>query len=300
MKHLYRSCLLIFITCFMLLASSGSSFAEEYYDDITQISGNVYIKENEIVLGDIFNLRGNTTIAGVVKGDIVNIWGDVSLLDGASVSGDIVVMSGTVHREGSVSFDGSIINQSLDAFNYRKPANQGHEISTAIIQFLGFLAIIALGISIFPNSVSVMASELRNDWGRVFLIGFVAWILYPFVLLVFTVTIIGIPLTILLVLLIPVIFVVSALLCSVALGKFRLRPMLGKSFDWAKEPNLLIEGLLGMTILWLASKVPFVGWLVLPITAIFGLGILLTTKFGTNKPWFSKNSKKNNRGEFYE
>lgn len=299
MKHMHRYIFLC-IFCFTLLVPSGIGSAEQYFDDITQVNGDLYIQENDIVHGDIFNLRGNTTIAGTVKGDIVNVWGDVILLDGASVSGDIIVTAGKVHREGNVSLNGSIVNQSFDSFKRAMPSNLGQRIFSAGVQFLGFLAFVALGISLFPNGLSRMASELRNDWGRVFLIGLVAWILYPFIMLVSIVTIVGIPLTIVLAMLIPVILVISALISALTLGRFHLRPMLSASFTWAKEPNLLIEGLLGMTVLWLVSMVPFVGWLVPPITAILGLGILMTTKFGTNKPWFSKNPRKNKEDDFYE
>ncbi len=295
-----RSVLIATIFLFILALPIGAFAAQIEHNNITQISGDIYIQEDEVILGDVVNLHGNTTVAGRVHGNIVNVWGDVILLDGSTVSGDIVVLAGKVQRNGSATLDGSIINKSFDNREYSNYGKNDHSVITSLIQLLGLLGATVLAISIFPKSLNTMSTELTRDLLRIFLIGLAAWILLPFVLLVLTITIIGIPIMILLVLLIPLIFIISALVCSIALGTTRLRPMLSNTFNWAKEPNLLIEGLLGILTLWLVSQAPFVGWLVAPITAIFGMGVLISTKFGTNRPWFPKKIKNRDERDIYE
>ncbi|MDW7675878.1 MAG: hypothetical protein SCK28_15240, partial [Bacillota bacterium] len=122
--------------------------------------------------------------------------------------------------------------------------------------------------------------------------GLAAWVIYPFAILVLVLTIIGIPIAILLAMLIPVIYLIGLITTAIALGNGRIREMLGNSFTWAKEPNILIGAIIGVLVLWLVGKAPIVGALVIPIVAVLGMGVALTTKFGTNKPWFKGSQKK--------
>lgn len=227
------------------------------------------------------------------------------------VTGDVVVFKGEVLKQDTAVIGGKIVaGESLGEFKILErdsgpgdssipslPVNRDYRdhgtatFFSSVLQLLGLLGLAALGASIFPRHLNTMSLELTKDILRTFLIGLAAWIIYPFTMLVLVITIIGIPVALIMGLLVPVIFLLGALVTAAALGSARLRPMLSNTFSWAKEPNLLIVGMLGIFVLWLVSKAPIIGWLVVPLIAIFGLGIILTTKFGTNKPWFARKEK---------
>lgn len=303
MKRRYKSILFIAVMLLILLVPAAMSFAGEHEGGIVEFGGDIVIGEEEVVNGDVVSFNGNVTVLGQVKGDIVSFLGNVTLSDNSLVTGDVVVFKGEVLKKDTAVIGGTIVaNQNLGDFNFATPANpsqvnqnyRSHGTSSffsSMLQLLGLLGLVALGASIFPRHLSTMSMELSKDIMRTLLIGLAAWIIYPFTMLVLILTIIGIPVAILMGILVPIIFLLGALVSSVALGSGRLRPLLSNTFNWAKEPNILIEGLLGIFVLWLVSQAPIVGWLVIPVTGVFGLGVILTTKFGTNKPWFSKKEK---------
>ncbi|KUO53123.1 MAG: hypothetical protein APF76_03530 [Desulfitibacter sp. BRH_c19] len=313
MKRGHRSILFIAVLLIILLVPAGISLAEEHKNDIVQFGGDIVIGEEDVVSGAVVSFNGDITVLGHVQGDVVSFLGNVTLSDGSVVTGDVVVFKGDVLKKDTAVIGGKIVaaenlgelevlekysrthdnfvptNPSVVNHNYRSGGT--NTFFSSIMQLLGLLGLIALGASIFPRHLNTMSLELSKDLFRTFLIGLAAWIIYPFTMLVLTLTIIGIPVAILMGILVPVIILLGALVSAVALGSARLRPILRNTFNWAKEPNLLVEGLLGIFVLWLVSKAPIVGWLVIPVIAIFGLGVILTTKFGTNRPWFAKKEK---------
>ncbi len=302
MKRGYKSILFIAVLLLILLVPAAGSLAEEPKDGIVQFGGDITIGEDEVVRGDVVSFNGDVKVLGHVEGDVVSFLGDVTLLGNSVVTGDVVVFKGEVLKEGNATISGrTVASENLEDFKIMDkyprdnvsyiPTNPTNTFFSSIMQLLGLLGLVALGASIFPKHLNTMSVELTKDLFRTLLIGLAAWIIYPFTMLVLVITLIGIPVAILMGILVPVIFLLGALVSSVALGSARLRPLLSNTFSWAKEPNLLIEGLLGIFVLWLVSKAPIVGWLVIPVIAIFGLGVILTTKFGTNRPWFAKKEK---------
>ncbi|MEW6623634.1 MAG: polymer-forming cytoskeletal protein [Bacillota bacterium] len=305
-----RFILSLAVLLLFLLAWSGVGLAQEREGDVLQLVGDIVITEGQVIEGNVVNLKGNITVSGKVLGDVFTMLGNITLKDTAQVLGDVVVLKGDVIRSEGAVIGGNIVSggqisnlrfgdrytritDQSGRVEYYLPNNQvarqhyATSFAASILQLLGLLGLAAIGISVFPKYLGTMAAELRRDILRIFLVGLAGWVIYPFVMLVFAVTIIGIPVTILMALLVPVIILIGTVIIAIALGG-RLRNMLSSAFNWAKEANLLIEGLLGILALWLVSKAPFVGWLVIPAVAIFGLGVILTTKFGTNKPWFKK------------
>ncbi|WP_028309299.1 polymer-forming cytoskeletal protein [Desulfitibacter alkalitolerans] len=312
MNRVAKGILLLTVIVLLIFSLGSASLAQEAREGIVQFGGDVVISAEEIIYGDVVSFKGDVTVQGQVHGDVVSFLGNVTLSENALVTGDVVVFKGEVLKQDTTVIGGKIVaGENLDEFKILERDSGAGDTSipnlpvvkrdyrdhgtttffSSVLQLLGLLGLAALGASIFPRHLNTMSLELTKDILRTFLIGLAAWIIYPFTMLVLVITIIGIPVALIMGLLIPVIFLLGALVTAVALGSARLRPMLSNTFSWAKEPNLLIEGMLGIFVLWLVSKAPIIGWLVVPLIAIFGLGIILTTKFGTNKPWFARKEK---------
>lgn len=157
-----------------------------------------------------------------------------------------------------------------------------------IVELLGLGAITLLGLSLFGTPLTKMSHWLTINLGNVLLKGFLGWLALPFLVITLILTIIGIPIAILALFLIPVPLIVGLWVVGLFTGD-KLAPYL--RLEW--QNNLLIKGILGVITIWLAIKAPFIGFLVLPIIAIIGLGIILDSKFGTGKPWFQKKGGNN-------
>ena len=80
--------------------------------DIFRFMGDVHIKANEAIDGDIMVTRGDAQIAGEVNGDIVVIAGDIFLTPGAFVDGDVVSIGGKIHRDPGGTVTGDLVETS--------------------------------------------------------------------------------------------------------------------------------------------------------------------------------------------
>lgn len=165
----------------------------------------------------------------------------------------------------------------------------GFSIGGFIVQLLGLGALTLLGLSLFGTPIAKMNLWLTDNLGNVLLKGFLGWLTLPFLIIALAITIIGIPIAFLALLLIPVPLVIGLWVVGLFTGD-KIAPLL--KLEW--QENGLIKGIIGVITIWLAIRAPFIGFLVLPIVAIVGLGIILDSKFGTGKPWFTKKGGNNN------
>ena len=95
----------IFILLILLAIPTSAVFAEGIYDEIVEsdetidddliiFSGNLEINEGATVTGDVVVMSGNAHIAGTVEGDIVLFSGNMETTETAVIQGDCVLFSG--------------------------------------------------------------------------------------------------------------------------------------------------------------------------------------------------------------
>ncbi len=95
----------IFILLILLAIPTSAVFAEGIYDEIVEsdetidddliiFSGNLEINEGATVTGDVVVMSGNAHIAGKVEGDIVLFSGNMETTETAVIQGDCVLFSG--------------------------------------------------------------------------------------------------------------------------------------------------------------------------------------------------------------
>lgn len=109
------------------------------------------------------------------------------------------------------------------------------------------------------------------------------------VLLALTLTVIGIPVAIFLAVCLPVLGLIGIIVMALFTGQ-QLDQALGNSYPSFVDNRPIIQGLKGIVLIWIVKAIPFVGWLVWPLAALIGMGTALGTRFGTNRPWFKRNS----------
>ncbi|MFZ5945455.1 MAG: bactofilin family protein [Bacillota bacterium] len=283
--------LMIFMLGILMLTLPGQVLA----DEIVKLTGDILIEKDEVINGDVVAMTGDVRVLGTVNGNLTSFKGDIILEEGSVVNGDVVTVAGKVIKNsaqavvnGSITqvgkpglqiiSDGSPnVKPEIRYINSHNNTNWGG----IIFQLLGLGALTLLGFSLFNKGIEKMHYWLQENIGQVLLKGFLGWFALPFILIALIITILGIPIALITLILIPIPVIVGLWIVGLFTGH-KVIPLVKK--DW--EQNVVIEGVTGVLIIWLAIKAPFIGFLVLPVIAVIGLGVILDSKFGTGKPWF--------------
>ncbi len=273
----------------------------EVNGDIAVFGGNLDIMGN--IHRDAAVFGGNVTNKGSIEGDLVVIGGTVLLDSGSVVGGDILMVGGTVDRDDYAEVMGNIESVEIEALEKVLP-----RISKAFrfphkfpgfrffprLAFLGMLIVLyvfnLLILAIFPRAITRVSDRIKlNVWASLGL-GLAIEILFVPILILLTVSIIGIPLAILLpmAVLIGTLFGFSAL--SLVIGE-----RIAKGFGWNVTNNVGLFSLGWITIMLIPLVVGLIGppvtalgWIILYVAMTIATGGVLFTFIKRNGTSASK------------
>jgi cytoskeletal protein CcmA (bactofilin family) len=284
LKKLLPVILLILI---MALSSSPAFAVKEIKNDLTTISEDINVREDEVVYGNLTAVSGNIIVMGKVYGNLTSATGDINLRETARVMGNITTGSGQVIRVSGAEVTGNIFNgftqnriienedkveqNREDQVNYR---SNSFDFFT---KMLGMLAVIAIVLSVFPKNLEKMLNAFNLEAGRVVLVGVLGWVLLPFAMIISIVTIIG-----------PFIIGLGAFvgfLAGIAIVGLLLGEKIKQMLKWQND-NKIMTAFAGIAVLWLASLLPVAPVFIVIICGVIGMGVVLVTKFGSGRPWF--------------
>ena len=268
--------------------------------DIVHFTGNITIEPNEQIRGNVVAISGNIDVKGTVYGDVTALAGNIRLHSGSFVSGNVTAIAGVIEQEEGAIVNGRITSRERISGGYRystphhynydyrfnfQPPSPWQRFSGWLLSLLGLLALTAAAVAVFPNNLIAMKKGIEAELLRLLGIGFLGWLALPVVLLALTLTVIGIPVAILLAICLPILVLIGIIVMALFTGQ-QLDQALGNSYLSFVDNRPLIQGLKGIVLIWIVKAIPLVGWLVWPLAALIGMGTVLATRFGTNKPWF--------------
>ena len=238
--------------------------------------------------GDVTAILADITVSGRVNGNISVLAGNVTLLPGAEVMGKVVCLGGTIANQSLTVSEANIIGLFSPKTDSGSRILQGKARASLFFfkLFCLFLALVAM-LYFFPNQVRECAFELSQEPWRVVLAGlmtsflFGLGLLFSFLLMAIA---IGIPVFLLLVL---------ALILGVAFGQVGFYFFVSQSLERRLNGKLGTVPSMWLVILTigLISEIPVVGALVQASILILGLGVVVLSRFGTNKAWFTRKKK---------
>lgn len=278
-------------------------------------SGRVYTRDLEIASGDVVDgavtmLRGDVTVRGRVRGDIVAVDGDVILPAGGVVEGNVHLMRGDLIREGG-ELQGRVVHLGRKELEVpdvapviavsetplpSSPSIVG-SIATGVMSWLGAfvgLAFMGIGLMFFaPRQLEAVADTVWHSFGRSFLAGLFA---QPLLLPLLALLVVGLAITIVGILVVP--FAVAAFVAAVLLsavggylavartvGEIYLRRRMAKGLQvtgWLTY-RYLFYGLLGVLMIWVPpvffGRIPVAGT-IMTVSAALLTWILVTAGFG--------------------
>ncbi|UCE26107.1 MAG: hypothetical protein JSW52_07005 [Candidatus Coatesbacteria bacterium] len=237
-------------------------------DDLVAIGNDIYVAEDEEVLGDAVCIQGDLTIAGMVRGDAVCFGGDIILESSAVVYGDAVSFGGCIDAAPGAEIGGQKVCIGGEFPPFVPFIKKFVEISEPIasnvidivweIAFFLFLMFLGLLASVFmKRQMDNVRDHLTDEFPRSALLGIAMAVLAPIALVILAFSVIGWPL-------IPLFII--ALLALQYFGYVVFGETLGGVILGA-EKHPMLKILVGVAIL---QSVAFIGDLIAIPAGIFG------------------------------
>jgi len=253
------------------IAAAGATLkvggTAEIAGDLVLGFGTAYI--NGHVNGNIKGGGGEVTITNGVGGNVDLAVDKLTITSAANIEGDLVYTS---ENEASIQ-SGAQLGGSTTHNVPEKPAEPS-PFSVARGKLLGFLMILVIGIIVIllaTERVSAMADSIRNKpWPS---LGWGALVLFvtPIAALIVICTIIGLPLGLIALALWGIAIYLSQIPVGFLIGRLIIRRN-----GEIESRGLMIGALaLGLVILLVLGLIPYIGWLVMLLTIMFGLGSLV-------------------------
>ena len=261
-------------------------------DELIVLGGHLSILGK--VKNDVIVFGGHASVSGTIDGDLVVMAGNVNLANSAKVLGNLVTFGGNLDIE-----DGAYIQEdevNLSSFPF--VSNLGSWVSRNIdepesawdispLKFLNtfsslwWLLVSFFAVLLVSRNLEEAGKIVKMDALKSLLVGFLFHLATLMIMTFLILTLIGIPLT-----LVVVIFWVAVNLFAVPLGFYVLGACILEKFN---RPNPSIPGsmALGFVILSLTRFLPFfIGFFIWHLWMMAAIGATITSKFGTLKPWF--------------
>ncbi len=274
-----------------------SVYVEGEADEVVSIAGSIVIGENaevgEVVsiagslvvdgqAEDVVVIAGSSEISGVVDGDLVSIVSPATLVEGASIDGNAVVVLGKLERAEGVSIGGELHQQggrfaegvgAIAVSGILVVALLGLVLMFAIWPIVSFICFAVMG----PERAGVLAATVSERAGMCFLIGVATWIS-----------------SIIISIMLPIFFfwipggmesIVSlAFMVTAAVGYTGVSFWVGRSM--IKGGSGAGATVLGSIIVTIIQAIPVLGWFIaFPIFGFIALGAAVVSGFGTSSDW---------------
>jgi hypothetical protein len=242
--------------------------------DLVRFGEEVHIPYFELVRGNVVVIGGDLRIDGKVMGDVVNIFGRTTLSSSAIVNGEVVTIMGELSRADDATIGGETILVGGEGFGpVAWPMMPiGHGFIRVISQVVGFIiaALLLLIVIYFlsdrmKRSSTLVFGSFLKSLGVGFLVVFVGSILAVVLAVILAITIVGIPVSILIILSLIALIVMGYFVSALALGRF-----ISSKFNLDTDSTLL-QGLLGLfalVLLGLISSIMFFNPFLMPVRVL--------------------------------
>jgi hypothetical protein len=294
----------------------------EYYDedgtrisisgkDVVRFGDDVIIDEGEVVGGDAVAILGSVLVNGTLEGDAVAVGGTVTVGPHGRVDGDAVGIGGGVSKDPGGVIRGERVSIGRGGHwagtwdrggftRYHRPFpwgffSRGGRLLMWIVWTIMLVLLALLITAVARRPVETISMKAKHEAFKMGLIGLAAWLLLGPAMLLFIVTIIGIPIGLLV---LPMVFALALLVgytaVSLAVGERFGGGANGRSPYVSVAIGILvlqalniIAGIIRMPGSWIGAfgfVIALIGYAVIFVAATVGLGAVITTRFGTAKP----------------
>lgn len=255
--------------------------AGEAARDVHAVGGSVILRSGAEAR-EVVAVGGSVTLeAGASVRQAVAVGGDVRVGPGATVEQDAISVGGRVQVDPSGDVGGQQtavtipgITALLGKFSHRASEvhSRGWSLAGALARYAVYLTLALLLMLLFQRRVEVVGASIEADPVKAMLAGLLGLAAQPFLTILLIVTLVGIPLVL--------VQVLGVLLAGV-FGFTALAWWLGRRLPVRISRGAMVLQLaLGMGLVFAATQIPVVGWLVWTAAVIVTFGAVLRTRFG--------------------
>jgi cytoskeletal protein CcmA (bactofilin family) len=268
-----------------ILALIGDEDSRRFYDvrgkDIVKFGESIYIGEYELVRGNVVSVFGDVEVEGKVMGDVVSIMGDIDLGPGAIVNGEVVSVLGGLDQHEDARVRGEIVMVGGSVpFDMIVPFRGSRLLFGGVARIIGFI----VGVLLLGIVMAFLSDRMRRSSTLVFgsffkSLGIGALVLIPgglvvlLLAVIFSITIIGIPVAILIVFSFVAMCILGYFVSAVALGR-----VICSKFNFESDSPFVhgIIGMLALSILSIISSFMLFGPFIMPLRFLLRvLGIFI-------------------------
>jgi len=289
-KSLILGLILLFVFSLGIINSAGAEVEVniDQGNEVVKILNDIHIPADRTVTGEVVAILGDIKIDGQVTGDVVAILGDIEVNN--TVTGEVVSLLGSIEQGPQGEITGGITelggSQMMGEIGFGLPFIGLFGWGFKLVRMIVVFGLAVLVLALIPEQERAMAVSFRRNNLRKLISGFLALILWPVVTLVSVISIVGIPLAPLIILAFFVVKFIGYVAVALFVGD-RIKQV------GNLNANLFLQLLMGVVILSLLGSIPVVGGISYLVVAIFSLGVIIDTKFGTGDAWFDN-------GNFHE
>ena len=260
--------------------------------DVVSFGGDVVLDENVRVGNDVVVFGGDVQIAGQVGDEVVVFGGRVTLEPTAVVGRNVLLMGGFLDKQEGAVVRGNIErntdfsaprfgwNWGLPMFAPFSPSWNFWDgiVGGFIKNLVNTLALAALGaliIVFLPSQLKQVADVAEKSAAPSLGVGCLTWLVVPPLMILFVVTCLGIPLSLVL----AITFV-----AAIVLGWIAISAIIGdRLLNALKAKNIvpMLAMVVGLIMLWLITSLPILGGFVWLFIATLAVGAVALTRFGT-------------------
>lgn len=256
-------------------------------DSIFGFNQDIVVEGN--IEGDLGGIGCDIHVKGNVSGNISTMGGSILVYRDAIIGGNIIAAGGTVKIHESVQLPGKLVHYLNPEHVQDQPllGTMKAKMAAYFGQTLFLFLMVILIFYVFPNQVNEASFQLSQDFVRPTIIGFVTlvvFILGLFISFLLMAVAIGFPLFMLFFSAFTVVSIYGAVVVFYRLGQTLER--LTKT-----SLSLVLCIFAASATFVLLLYVPGLRQLLLFLLLIYGMGISIETRFGTNKQWFTRKTR---------
>lgn len=251
------------------------------------MSGLIRIGDKAVISKDFHFMTERLTFDGIVRGKLEGegdeikiagtVFGDVDVTAKRLVVVAPAVIKGNLHYkspeeaiiedgvviEGDVDWEKQEAKKEISSRNVLGAFNIGLDLALFVMAFLTGLFLILL----FKDHAREASNQVLNKFWHTMAIGFLTFIILAGGAIVSAVLIVGIPLSILMIMVGLMLFYTGKIYVAVPLGNWVIR-----LFSKNAQPGIILQFLLGLFILMILFQIPVLGFLVYIVAFITGAG----------------------------
>lgn len=157
----------------------------------------------------------------------------------------------------------------------KKGIFEGTDLTYKLISLFGLLVVALVVISLAPKRVTAVVSGMEKRIGRNIGLGLVYFLVTPIICLILLITIIGIPLSLITLVIYLVGLYVSQVFAGIFLGQKILRLV---KKDKNIQPPIFWSMVLGVVVFEVIVNIPYIGWIIWLVGACWALSAMVEVK----------------------